>query len=382
MNTVANPTPLELARRLTATVKQFADQAESQRHLPREVASGFAQAGLYRLGGPLLAGGIDADPRVQMEVIEAISTADGSAGWNLMIGIETFALVVPSMVTCVDLVSDPSVIMSSSTANVGDAKQVEAGWKISGQWRFVSGIHNASIFGATVRKSDEADDKTPILYYAILLQDQYEIVDTWHVSGLRGSGSHDVRVNDQIVDDSRLVATLGHGAMPSRQLKLPLGIRLTVNKIAVALGIAQAAIDAFIELANGKVPRFSNRKLKDRPFAQRQLAQAVVRLKTIRSAVYEHTDLITERVFSEQALTDQEVAIAHLLAGEASTGCVQVVESLLEAAGTSANFIGHPLERIARDIRVIRQHTTVSPQHIDDAAHALIGNGLRGFAQI
>ena len=283
-------------------------------------------------------GGADADPVTQMAVIEAVSRADGSAGWNLMIGIETFALVSPSMGTCTDMIEDPSLIMASSTAAVGEAKPCEGGWLINGQWQFVSGIHNAHVFGATVRKVGIDGEPPEQRYYAILPKGRYEIVDTWHVSGLRGSGSHDVRIENQTVPDNCLVATLGRGSMKSNQLTIPLDVRLTFNKIAVALGIARAGIEAFVELAHGKTPRFANRKLKDRPFAQRQLAKAEVRLRTIRAAVYEHTEQVTQICYSGQRLSDEDIAIAHLLASEASTGAVEVVEALLEAAGTTVNF--------------------------------------------
>lgn len=367
------------AKSLDTLIRAHLTEADRIRHLPNEVATAFAANQLYRLGAPKAIGGTDAEPITQMQVIEEVSRADGSAGWNLMIGIETFALVGPSMASCKEIVADPSVIMASSTAAVGEARQCEGGWIINGQWQFVSGVHNAHVFGATVRKINEQDESDDVRYYAILPKGRFDIVDTWHVSGLRGSGSHDVRIVNQTVADTHVVATLGHGDMPSNQLSIPLNVRLTFNKIAVALGIARAAIDAFIELAHGKTPRFANRKLKDRPFAQRQLAKAEARLRGHHAAVYEHTEHVTRVCYRGDRLSDEDIAIAHLLASEATTGCVYVVESLLEAAGTSANYLGHPLEKLARDIRVIRQHTTVSPQHIDHIGQALIGNGLNGF---
>lgn len=370
---------LSRAESLGEVIRAHATQADQIRHLPNEVAAAFAAHQLYRLGAPIAIGGADAEPTTQMRVIEEVSRSDGSAGWNLMIGIETFALVGPSMATCKEIVADPSVIMASSTAAVGEARPCEGGWLINGQWQFASGVHNAHVFGATVRKINEHGESDEVRYYAILPKGRFEIVDTWHVSGLRGSGSHDVRIVDQVVADTHVVATLGHGDMPSNQLSIPLNVRLTFNKIAVALGIARAAIEAFIELAHGKTPRFANKKLKDRPFAQRQLAKAEARIRGHRAAVYEHTERVTEICYRGDRLSDENIAIAHLLASEATTGCVYVVESLLEAAGTSANYLGHPLEKHARDIRVVRQHTTVSPQHIDHIGQALIGNGLHGF---
>ena len=370
---------LARAESLQALVRQHADRSESIRHLPHEVAQGFAQNQLYRLGAPTLIAGVDARPTTQMKVIEAISRADGSAGWNLMIGVETFALVGPSMFSCREIVADPTKVMASSTAAVGDAVKCGDGWMVNGQWQFVSGVHNADVFGATVRKVGIENEPPEKRYYAILPKGKFEIIDTWHVSGLRGSGSHDVRIEKQFVDDNHVVATLGRGDMPSNQLKLPLGVRLTCNKVGVALGIARAGIDAFVDLASGKYPRASNRKLSDRPFAQRQLAKAEARLRTVRAAIYEHADYVTDICYSDEMLGDEDIAVAHLLATEATAASVEVVDWVCEAAGTSANVIGQPLERISRDVRVVRQHATVAPHHIDDIGQALMGKGLRGF---
>ena len=210
-------------------VKQHADEAELNRHMSSPVAEKFSELGLYRLAAPVACGGADADPETQMRVLEIISRADGSSGWNLMIGIETFGLVGPSMGSCLDIIADPRVIMASSTAAVGRACRVEGGWRVSGQWQFVSGIHNAHVFGATVQRYEREDQMDETLFYAILPDTEFTILDTWHVSGLRGSGSHDVLIEDVFVPEARLVATLGQGALPSNQLKIPFGCSANVQ---------------------------------------------------------------------------------------------------------------------------------------------------------
>ena len=360
-------------------MRRHADENERQRHLANDVAKEFARQKLYRLAAPEQCLGADVDPCTQMAVIEHISRFDGSSGWNLMIGMETFGLVGPSMATCIEMILDPQVIMASSTAAVGSAKQESEGWIINGQWQFVSGIHNADVFGATVVKDSERNEENPTRYYAIVTKEQFEIVDTWNVSGLRGSGSHDVRLVDVYVPNDQLVATLGAGTMESMQLKMPLGVRLTFCKVGVALGIAKAAIEAFRNLAEGKTPRFANRKLKERRYAQRALANAELRFRTCRAAIYEHADLVWQHALEAKELTTYDGAITHLLASDAAQGAVEVVEEVSRAAGTSANQLGSPLERIARDVRVVRQHATVAPHHIDDVARALMGSDPRGI---
>ena len=364
------------AEALAPLVRRHADQAERQRHLPRPVAEAFASAGLYRLAATPDIHGADADPMTQIGVVEAVSRADGSAGWNLMIGIETFGLIGPGFkVRCPELIADPMTIMASSTAAVGQAMREGAGWRVRGRWQFVSGIHNAQLFGATVRLT-ERDGETPAAdgnRYAVVPAEEFEILDTWHVAGLRGSGSHDVRLRDVLVPSERIIAPLGGHAATTPQLRLPLGNRLAYNKAAVALGIARAGIDAFVALATCKQPRFTTRTLRDRPFAQRAVAHAEARLLGARAALLELAAETWETVTAGDEVAPRQQALFHIVASDAARAAVEVVETLCEAAGTTANRVGEPLERIARDVRVVRQHATVAPHLIEDAGRALLG---------
>lgn len=365
---------LDKAVALQTLVRGYADQNEAQRHLCPAVAAAFSDAGLYRIAAPQDCFGSAQPPAVQIGVIEAIAYADGSAAWNVMIGIESFGLIAPSFLQCRDLIEDPTVILASSTAAVGSAVKVDGGYRVSGQWPFASGVHNAQIFGATVRVHERADGQAiGTNRYAIIPKGEYEILDTWHTSGMRGSGSHDVLVEDVFVPASRLIAPLGTTEHASPLLNFPLGARLAYNKVAVAWGIGRAAIDGFVELAEGKTPRFSNRKLRDRPRAHLAIAQAEVRLRSGKALVLELLEEMWQRVLVRGHITRKERALFQIACSDSVAGCIEVVESLARSAGTTANQLGHPLERMLRDIRVVGQHTTVAPQHIEDAGRILLG---------
>ena len=364
---------------LAPVITAHADQAERERRLPAPVAAAFAREGLYRVAAPRACHGHEADPLTQMRVIEAASRIDGSAGWNLMIGIETFGLVAPGLATCPELIEDPLVVMASSTAAVGRAERMAGGWRVRGQWQFVSGIHNASIFGATVRLFDGDEPVDAVNRYAVVPAEDYEIVDTWHVSGLRGSGSHDVRIEDALVPDERIIVTLG-GAVGDGPLgRIPLGTRLAYNKVAVALGIARAGIDAFMDLASAKTGRFSDRKVRERPFAQRALAMAEARLLGVRASVFELLASHWAKIVAGEKLTARDRALFQIVCSDAVLGAADAVDAIAEAAGTTANQIGHPLERICRDVRVVRQHFTVAPHHIEDGGRVLLGLPAQGL---
>ena len=193
-------TMLERAVELGSLIRQYADQADRERRLAPEVATAFATSGLYRLPAPKKFGGAESDPMTQVQVIEAVARADGSAGWNLMIGIEHFAMIKPDFLWCDELIADPHIVISGSTAATGRADRVEGGYRVSGKWQFASGVHNSRLFAATVAIYDDGKKQSyPPRIYALIKEGSFDIIDAWQVGGMRGSGSHDVVVNDVFV---------------------------------------------------------------------------------------------------------------------------------------------------------------------------------------
>ena len=365
--------PVERALALEGLVREHADQSERDRRLHPAVAEAFAAAGLYRIAAPRDCFGEEAPPVAQIETIEAVSRFDGASGWNLMIGIETFGLVAPGFEHCRELIEDPQVVLCGSTAAVGRAEPEPGGYRISGQWPFVSGCHNAVIFCATV-------DLPGIgLRYAVVPEPDYEIIDTWRVGGLRGSGSHDVRVEALFTPKERIVAAIGEAPSECPLLNFPLGARLAYNKVAVALGLARAAMDAFVALAAGKIPRFSHAKLRESPHAQQAAAEAEVRLLRSRALAIEQVEEMWAVVQVAGHITTRERALFQLACTDAVRGCAEAVDQLAEAAGTTANQQGHPLERISRDIRVVRQHISVAAHHVYDTGRVLLGLAPHGL---
>ncbi len=354
--------PLTRAQALVPLVLAHADEAERNCHLSQEVAHALADSGLMRLAAPAEFGGEEADPMTQIQTIELIAAADGSAAWNLMIGIENFFLRhgAPFM---------------SSTAAIGRAERDGAGYRVSGQWQFVSGCHNAAVFCAMVRRYNEGEQLGGNVY---ALTDLFEIVENWNVSGMRGSGSHDVHLDNVWVPDNQIVAPLGQVASDSPLVRFPLGARLAYNKVAISFGLARAALDHFVELAEGKIPRFTSRSLRERPTAQIAIAESEVRLRASRALVFELVEAMWDRVVAGDDITLKDRAMFHIACSDAARGAVEVVDRVADAAGTTANFKSHPLERISRDVRVVRQHLTVAGHHIEDGGRVLLGLDPKG----
>jgi len=374
-STDSGPDFVARARTLQPLVREAADEAERERRLPSNVAEAMAEQGLYRVGALRCIQGAEASPEVQIRVIEAISEADGSAGWNLMIGIESFGLLGATLGRGPELFADPSVIVCSSTAARGVAERVSGGYRVSGLWPFVSGCHNSHFFAGVVEVREQgASPASPLPTFAVVPQRDFEILDTWNVAGLRGSGSHDVRVEGALVPEENLTSTPSQATLAgSAALRIPLGVRLAYNKVGVGFGIARAALDAFVELATGKVPRFSSSSLRERPSAQRAVARAEVRLRGARALVFELVAEVWDRAMRGAPTTDRDRALFQIACSDASAACAEAVEYVVEAAGTSANRLDSPLERCARDVRVIRRHVTVAPHLLEDGGRVLLG---------
>jgi alkylation response protein AidB-like acyl-CoA dehydrogenase len=369
--------PIASARELQPRVRAAADQAERERRLPAEVAEAMANAGLYRIAAPRSFGGGEHDPVTQIRTIEAISEADGSAGWNLMIGIENFGLLSLGFPRGRELFADPLTVLAGSTAAFGRADPVPGGYRVSGTWQFVSGCHNSHYFGGLSLSSQDGEPAEGVApLFMVIPRADIEIVEAWNVGGLRGSGSHDVRVDDVFVPEENAALFLAIGGdipVEAPIARFPRGSRLAYNKIGVALGIARAAIDDFTEIARGKVPRFSGSKLRERPLAQRAVADAEARLRGARAFVFEAVDDVWQAVLAGTEPTVEQRALLQIACSDTARACAEAVDRVAEAAGTTANFLDSPLERRARDVRVIRQHVTVAPHHLEDAGRVLLG---------
>jgi len=372
--------PLARARELVPLIREMADEAERERRLPAAAAEAMARVGLHRVAVPSRLGGAESTPEQQIEVIEMIAAADGSAGWNLMIGIESLGGLGASLSSDLasELFADPNLIVSAALNPVGVAIPVSDGFRVTGQWPFASGCHNAHFFWGQCQVQDEAgnplNDGTAPLREALISRDEFEILDTWHVSGLRGSGSHDVVVRDLFVPEERMTAVMfSPPKEPGTLFRLPPFSRLAYNKIGVSTGIARAAIDHFVELAGSHRRRLSGIPLRERPDVQRNIAAAETILRSARAFVLDAVGELWNTVAAGDEPSHKERALVHLACSNASTGAIRVVDLVCEVAGTAANQALHPLERCQRDVRVIPQHITVSPQWNDAAARILLG---------
>ena len=365
---------VERARALQPLVRSFADRADAERQLPLELVRALAQAGLFRIAVARSQGGAEADPRAQILAIEAIAEADGAAGWTLMIGIEVLGIASAMLRADVAeevIAKNPDVVFSGALNPLGRATPVDGGVRVTGQWPFASGCQHSDWFWGQCLVQGEA---RPRLLEVLVPRADYRVIDTWNVSGLRGSGSHDVAVDDLFVPER---FTTRVSTEPTREtgplFRFPAFSRLAYNKVGVATGIARAAIDDFVALASQKVPRAMSKPLAERHHAQTSLAEAETLLRSARAFVFEAVDEVWQETLDGRPATRKQRALVQLACSQAVSACARAVELVHAAAGTTANFVSSPLERRMRDVHVVGQHIMVSPALVEPASRVLLG---------
>jgi alkylation response protein AidB-like acyl-CoA dehydrogenase len=204
---------------------------------------------------------------------------------------------------------------------------------------------------------------------------EVELLDTWHVRGMRGTGTHDFAVNDLFVPAERTVLQAGGPLLESGPLYLfPRRLLFASGDAAVALGAARACLDTFFELAGSKTPRSMQATLRDQPVIQATVGRSEAQLRSARAFLTEAIrDIWTEAV-STGAITIDRRAILRLATTHAIRLAVDIVDSVYNACGVTAIFEGNPIQRYFQDIHVISQHTQARLAHYE-----LIGKHALGL---
>ncbi len=370
---------------LADTIRAGGDEAQQLRRCPTFVIDALIDAGLFRFTVPRELGGEDATVGQTIEVIEAISAIDASVGWNVMLGSEINAMAAGGMTKELAeevYLADPRVIMCGGggpgTTPSRAVAQPDGSFRVHGHATFISGCHNATwcFIVAPVFDGDDMrlTDGAPTVKLWFLHRDQWDIVDTWDVAGLRGSGSHDV-VSDGGIVPERFAAVDLVTVPPLYEnpvYRIPVPLRLAYNKAACAIGVARGALDEFATLANSKTPMLSSTPLCDRPIAQQRMGEGEANLRAARAFLFEAMGEVEDELWAgRDAPSAERTQIARLACTHAANASMHVVDSIHNAAGTSAMRMDSPLERKLRDAHGCATHRWV--------AHPLYGELGRIF---
>ncbi len=356
--------PDELLRRASALVpvlKDRAARAEQLRRLPDENVAKLLASGLYRIAVPKRFGGLDVDYSLALDVAEELARGCPATGWCYGLWAAHAWLIGYWPLAAQEEVfeANPDALCSSSL-NTGKSTciPVDGGYRVSGRWEFSSGCDHAGWLMLGVSGIGERN-------WVLIPKTDFEIVDTWFVSGLRGSGSKDVVVADAFVPSHRVldVPTAGDGDYSGWRVhrqdryRAPITVLLGWDLVAPMLGIAQGMIDEFIARLRGAA---GPGRTAESQAVHIRLSQASAEVDAARALVRQDVREILDRAGDGGTFSILERAKYRRDKAYATQLCLQAVNRLFDISGGHALFDSSALQRHHRDAHAAAHRDTLT----------------------
>jgi alkylation response protein AidB-like acyl-CoA dehydrogenase len=371
------------ARSLVPLVASLGVEIERERRLPASVLDALHEAQLFRLMLPRSLDGLETDPVTFFHVIETIATADASTAWCLSqaAGCATAAAYLDPVVAR-RVFGGPRAVLAWGPGPKAKAVAVEDGYRVTGTWAFASGGRHATWVGAQcpIFEADgrpRLDEEKLQVYRTMLIPaSEVEWTDIWNVVGLRGTASDQFALTDHFVrhDHSITRDFLKECREPGPLYRMPALTCYELGFAGVALGIARASLDVFVDLARNKVPRGMRSPIRDNAVVQSGVAQAEVRVRAARAVLLQSA----QQIWSEVSRPDGALTLDHrmtlrMVSTHAIHTARDAVDFAYNAAGTTAIFESHPLERRFRDMHTVTQQLQGRLSHFETVGAYLLG---------
>lgn len=255
------------------------------------------------------------------------------------------------------------------------------GFRLSGSWSFASGSHHATWLGAHVAVFDSAGaplkrpDGSAVIRTLLFPKAAAVMTDTWHVVGLKGTGSDSYAVADLFVPEDRTILR-EHEPVPREPGTL---YRFSSSNLyasgfaSIALGIADSVFAAFIELARDKIPRGARVTMRNNNVIQSQVAQAEARLSGARAYLHKTIDESWTMIAERGRLSLDANATLRLATTWTIHQAREVVDTLYQAAGATAIFDENPFERRLRDMHTVAQQMQGRQSHFETVGRIRLG---------
>jgi alkylation response protein AidB-like acyl-CoA dehydrogenase len=382
--TDASLSPIEAAQKLAPLVRANADEIDARRELPKPVFHALADAGMYLMCVPRAVGGLEIDFPTYVQAIEEIGKADASTAWTISqnANFSTYSARMARDAAREIWVDTPRSAVSNSPGATAQAVVVPGGYRVTGRQPFSTGCRHASWVAAHATVIEDGKARLlggkPEARYCMVPVGQVELIDTWHVRGMRGTGTHSFALSDVFVPAERTVLTYGAPLVSEGpRYKIPLTLGFAAGDGMVALGLARSCIEAFFEVAGTKMPRNMQGLLRDQVMTQFAVGQAEAAVRSGRAFLMEAVCDIWNEATSSDAptLSMERRAVLRVAATHAIRLAAQVVESLYTACGATTVFDGHLIQRHFQDMHVITQHAQGRLQNYE-----LVGKHWLGVA--
>jgi len=371
---------VDAAMEFAPSIAAAADEIEQTQRIPGELVKKLCDAGLFQLYLPKQLGGRESDPMTAAAAVEAISRADGSVGWCAMLGAagSMFTGWLPTEAGRALFRTPGHARIAGSARAEGVAKVVEGGYLVTGHWDFASGISHATFYAGSCQLVDDdgpllTSAATPATRMMLVPVESLRIEETWNVIGLRGTGSHDVFVEDVFIPTDQALLMAGPSQYES-PLYDPRVVKtwIWVANAANSLGIAQGALDALTDLASKRASTMSPVLLRDRSSVQETVGKATAIVRAAPTSLLDATATCWDGAQRDADIAQDEahlrLAIAHAIHES-----VRAVDLCFAAAGSNAVYSKNRLERCFRDIHVAAQHVASAPAQLAAGGRVVLG---------
>ena len=366
-------------RAMRTVIEEHRREGDGLHHLPEAIARAFAEANVYRLLLPREFGGEDVDPLTYYDLVEEVASYDGSVGWNFSIGSSTpiiFGDLSPARLH--EVFAGPDSCVAASASPPGRAIAADGGYRVSGRFAWASGIHqarwvaaNCLVFdGDQMRKSSAG---LPVMLGFLLPKQECTVLDTWHVVGMRGTGSAEFEVSQKFVPKDMAFRFFGaESQYPHPIFHLP-PTYFGYNHVSVMNGIARSALEGLKALAGTKTNPMSGASLRDDPQAQYAVAKAEAMIEANRLAVKDAFRELWAAVAAGEPVPLASRARLRRAVAHAAESAIAAVQICYSAAGGSAIYESSPFARALRDVNAAAAHMATRRPMMEEAGRVAFG---------
>lgn len=371
---------LDAARALQNELAERAQEMEDVRRLPADLATKLAEGGLFRMITPSAYGGLECSPREIVDAVEAVAEANASAGWCVMIGATTAmnaAYMDPA--TAREVYNSATTITGGVFAPMGKAVVDGDDYIVSGRWQWGSGSANCTWLcgGSMVYEDGELlklPSGRPDARMMVFPAEQAELLDTWRVMGLKGTGSGDIEVENIRVPKARSVSLVADKPVIDGALyKFPAFGLLSLGVAATAMGNAKGALQAFSNLATAKKNQGSSKTLSERATIQSDMAKMTATFRAARAYLHDEIEQTWEIAQnSDDIPVERRAALRMACTHMVRTGA-DICRTTYDLGGGAALFEASDLQRRFRDSHAMTQHIVTAPATWELTGRLLFG---------
>lgn len=361
-----------------------ARRVDQKRMIPDDVAARLVGTGIFRLAQPSPFGGIGASPSVMWRAVFEVARGCASCAWiagltcaNLLV-VGRFSKIAQREV----FASSVSPIVPLLTGGVGHEITIEQrddGIMLSGKWRYASGIDLASWVGLLVNPVSDQGRADPVL--VLVPADAFTIDhDSWHVIGMRGTGSKNIALesafvpNHRMMDWAALQAGEAHAPCPNEEAayRFPLNTLLAMSVIAPTLGVASAVAEEYAAIISQSVQSGTQQKQIGDKTSHVDLATGIATMDMLRNVLISEVEAIERKVASGHPLSVEDRGLLRMKIAVAARNGLSVAHKVFASVDGSLLPEGTRIERQFRDLHAMSNHFLLQPDPIGEAYGRLL----------